>query len=126
MNRITAAVILLITVTVLSATALVLQYHTTSKLIDDCDRLIATYQSGDIDTCRKEAQAFSDGLKDDMRLFPFFLRHERMETVFQEAAALPYLISDDDHADFFSSVSSLRMQLEILMDNEWPTPENIL
>ncbi len=125
MNRILTAVLLLTVVAVLSITALILQHHTTSKLIDDCDRLIATYQSGDMDACRKEAQSFSDGLQDDMRLFPFFLRHERMETVFQDAAALPYLIGDD-HADFFSAVSSLRMQLEILMDNEWPTPENIL
>ncbi len=126
MKRVGIALALLAVVIVLSGGALILQRTATRKLIASCDELMIIYQNEDIETCREAARSLSRDLEDDMRWFPFFLKHERMESIFQQAGALPYLVSDDDPADFFSSLAAIRVQLEILMDNEWPTPENIL
>ncbi len=126
MKRVGIAVALLAVVVILSGGALLLQRHTTNGLIDFCDRLIELYRSGDIEACREAARALSDDLEKDMQWFPFFLKHERMESIFQQAGSLPYLVSDDDPADFFSTLAAMRVQLEILMDNEWPTPGNIM
>ena len=49
-----------------------------------------------------------------------------MESIFQQAGALPYLVNDDDPADFFAALATIRVQLGTLMDNEWPTPSNIM
>lgn len=126
MKRVGIAVALLIVVIILSGGALLLQHTATDRLITSCDELIELYQSGNIDACRQAARELSDSLANDMRWFPFFLKHERMEGIFQQAGSLPYLVNDDDPADFFSTLAAMRVQLEILMDNEWPTPENIM
>jgi len=126
MKRVRIAVALLAVVVVLSGGALMLQHRATRALVASCNELIEIYESGDIDGCRKAAEELSARLEKDMRWFPFFLKHERMESIFQQAGALPHLVNDDDPADFFSSLAIMRVQLEILMDNEWPTPENIM
>lgn len=126
MKRIYIAVALLVIVAALSTAALWLQHATTDKLLAACDHVLEIYESGDIDACRTAATELSDHLAEDMRWFPFFLEHERMESVFQQAAALPYVIDDNDPADFLSALAAMRVQLEILMDNEWPSAENIL
>ncbi len=126
MNRVWIAVALLAVVIGLSGGALWLQYRATTHLTDECDTLMDIYQSGDIKGCRQAARKLSDRFEDDMRWFPFFLKHERMEVLFQNVGALPYLVSDDDPADFFATLAAVRVQLETLMDNEWPTPENIM
>lgn len=126
MKRIYIAVALLVLVAALSGASLWLQNTVTTKLLAACDNVIAVYESGDMDACRTAATELSEHMEDNMRWFPFFLEHERMETIFQQAAALPHLIDDNDPADFLTAVAAIRMQLEILMDNEWPTAENIL
>ena len=126
MKRIGIAVVLLAIVIVLSGGALLLQRHATEHLIGACDEMVTIYQSGDIERCRASAEAFSDDLEEDMKWFPFFLAHERMESIFQQAGALPYLVNDDDPADFFAALATIRVQLGTLMDNEWPTPANIM
>lgn len=126
MKRVGIAAVLLAVVVILSGGAILLQHHATERLVASCDNLIALYQSGDIDACREAARELSDNLETDMKWFPFFLKHERMESIFQQAGSLPYLVSDDDPADFFATLAAMRVQLEILMDNEWPTPENIM
>ncbi len=126
MKRIIIAFSLLLTVAALSIAALWQQSVVTAQLLEDCDRLVTVYEAGDIAACRTVTAQFSSQLKERMRLFPFFLHHERMESIFQQAATLPHLINDNDPADYASAISSLKMQLQILMDNEWPVPENIL
>lgn len=126
MKRIYVAVALLGVVAILSTTALLLQYSATTKLLAACEHVIAVYESGDMAACREAANELSDHLEEDMRWFPFFLKHERMESIFQQAAALPHVVDDNDPADFLSAIAAMRMQLEILLDNEWPTAENIL
>ncbi len=126
MKRIVIALILLVLVTGLSIAALWQQAVVTDQLLTSCDELISIYESGDIPACRRASERFFNNLEERMTLFPFFLRHERIETIYQQAAAIPHLIDDNDPADFLSAVSSVRMQLKILMDNEWPTPQNIL
>ena len=126
MTRIIIAVALLLTVTALSIAALWQQATVTEQLLTDCDRLVALYEAGDMATCQKETTAFSAHLQERMKLFPFFLHHDRLETIYQQAATLPHLINDNDPADYATTVSSLKMQLQILMDSEWPVPENIL
>ncbi len=126
MKRIYIAFALLLTVAVLSGGALWLQNSVTEKLLTACEHVITVYESGDMAACREAANELSDHLEDDMRWFPFFLQHARMESIFQQAAALPHLIDDNDPADFLSAVAAIKMQLEILMDNEWPTAPNIL
>ena len=126
MKRILIACIILATVASFSGGALWHQQITTDKLLSDCDQLVALYQSGDSTGAMQAADAFPALLQDEMRWFPFFLRHERIEAIYQQAATLPLLVEQRDNADFLSTVSSIRMQLEILMDSEWPTPENIL
>lgn len=126
MKRISIAVGLLVVVLVLSSGALLLQNHATNRLIDTCNELVEMYQRGDIEMCRESARALSENLEKEMRWFPFFLGHNRMEIIFQQTDALPYLVNDDDPADFFAALASIRVQLRTLMDNEWPTPENIL
>lgn len=126
MTRIIIAVLLLIAVTALSTAALWQQSTVTEHLLSDCDRLVALYEAGDLEVCRNETASFAAHLQDRMTLFPFFLHHDRLETIFQQAATLPHLINDNDPADYASAISSLKMQLQILMDSEWPVPENIL
>lgn len=126
MKRIYIAFALLLAVAVLSGGALWLQSAATAKLLTACEHVITVYESGDTAACREAANELSAHLEEDMRWFPFFLKHERMESIFQQAAALPHVIDDNDPADFLSAVAAMQMQLEILMDNEWPTPENIL
>lgn len=126
MKRVLIAFILLAAVAAMSGGALWLQNRVTDDLIVACDELIALYESDDIAACRVAAEDLSKRLEEDMRWFPFFLRHERMESVFQQAAALPHLVDDNDPADLMAGISSIRMQLQILMDNEWPLPENIM
>lgn len=126
MKRILIACLILALVAGLSGGALWLQHDTTEQLLTDCDRLVALYRSGNIAAAMQAADEFPVLLQDKMRWFPFFLRHERLETVYQQAAALPLLVETRDDADFLSTVSSIRMQLEILMDGEWPNLENIL
>lgn len=126
MKRVLIAVILLVVVTIMSGGALWWQQRTTTALLDACDEIITLYESGDINACRSATQELSKRLEDDTQLFPFFLRHERLESMFQQAAALPHLVDDNDPADLMAGISSVRMQLQILMDNEWPSPENIL
>lgn len=126
MKRVWIAFALLIVVIGMSAGALILQHRATDHLITACNDLITIYQSGDIEACREAAQELSSNLEKDMRWFPFFLKHERMESIFQQAGSLPYLVSDDDPADFFATLAAMRVQLEILMDTEWPIPENIM
>lgn len=126
MKRVIVAVILLGLVTALSIGALWEQHRVTASLLDTCQELEQLYDSGDTARCFRLASEFSDGLKEQTRMFPFFLRHERLEPVFQHASSLPHLIADEDPADFRTSLSAIRIQLEILMDNEWPLPENIL
>ncbi len=126
MKRVTIAIVLLAVVAVMSGAALWWQQRTTEALLTACDEIITLYESGDIAACREATADLTARLEDDTRLFPFFLRHERMESVFQQAAALPHLVDDNDPADLMAGISSVRMQLQILMDNEWPSPENIL
>ncbi len=126
MNRLWIAVALLCVVTMLCTLGLWVQAATTDRLLHACDNLIDIYESGDTNRCRVAAEDFFSRLKTDIRWFPFFLRHERMESIFQQAAALPYLVEEDDKADFFSTVAAVRMQLEILLNSERPRPENIL
>ena len=126
MKRIRIAVALLALVIALSIGALSLQNRATERLIDRCNELVDIYQHGDVEECRRKAQKLSEDMDKDMRWFPFFLEHERMESIFQQAGALPYLVDDNDPADFFAALASIRVQLGILMDSEWPTPENIL
>ncbi len=126
MKRIRIAAALLCLVTLLSILGLWYQQRTTDRLLHACDDLLNIYESGDTNRCRVAAETFFSDLEKDIRWFPFFLRHERMESVFQHAAALPHLVDEDDQADFFSTVAAIRMQLEILLDNERPLPENIL
>lgn len=126
MKRVGIAIALLAVVVFLSGGALLLQNDATDRLIASCDELVTLYQSGDVNACRDAARKLSNNLEENMRWFPFFLKHERMESIFQQAGSLPYLVSDDDPADFFSTLAAMRVQLEILMDNEWPTPENIM
>ena len=126
MKRILIACLILTLVTALSGGALWLQQRTTDQLLADCDRLVALYQGDDREAAMQAADTFPALLQDEMRWFPFFLRHERIEAIYQQAATLPLLVENRDDADFLSTVSSIRMQLEILMDSEWPNPENIL
>ena len=126
MKRIRIAVGLLALVITLSIGALWLQSRATGRLIDACNELIDIYQRGDIDECRRKAQELSENMDKEMRWFPFFLAHDRMEIIFQQAGSLPYLVNDDDPADFFAALASIRVQLRVLMDNEWPIPDNIL
>ncbi len=126
MKRVIIAVLLLALVAALCIGALWEQQRVTASLVDACNELEAIYDRGDTALCRREAEALSSRIEEDTRLFPFFLRHERMETIFQHAAALPHLIDDEDPADFRTSLSAIRIQLEILLDNEWPLPGNIL
>ncbi len=126
MKRVWIAVVLLTVVIVLCIGALSLQSRVTERLIDRCYELVDIYQQGDVEGCRQKARELSENMDKEMRWFPFFLEHERMESIFQQAGALPYLVSDDDPADFFAALASIRVQLQILMDNEWPTPDNIL
>ena len=126
MKRIRIAVGLLAVVIALSIGALVLQNRATGRLIDACNELVDIYQRGDVDECRRKAQELSENMDKEMRWFPFFLAHDRMEIIFQQAGALPYLVNDDDPADFFAALASIRVQLRVLMDNEWPIPDNIL
>jgi len=126
MKRVGIALALLALVVLLSSGALFLQRRATDHLIEACDEMITIYRSGDTERCRKKAEEFSQDLEQDMRWFPFFLAHERMESIFQQAGALPYLVNDDDPADFFAALATIRVQLGTLMDNEWPTPSNIL
>lgn len=126
MKRIGIAVGLLLVVIVLSGAGLLLQHHATQKLIADCDTLETLYESGDTDQCRIAAEDFSANLESAMRWFPFFLRHERLETVYTQAATLPFLAADEDRSDFMSALAAIRMQLQIVLDSEYPTLQNIL
>ena len=126
MNRLWIAVALLGVVALLCTLGLWVQSTTTDRLLHACDDLLNIYESGDTNRCRVAAENFFSQLETDIRWFPFFLRHERMESIFQQAAALPNLVEEDDKADFFSTVAAIRMQLEILLENERPLPENIL
>jgi len=126
MKRIRIAAALLCIVAILCALGWWNQQTVTTRLLHACDDLLNIYESGDTNRCRVAAESFFSDLEKDIRWFPFFLRHERMETIFQQAAALPYLVEEDDKADFFSTVATIRMQLEILLENERPLPENIL
>lgn len=126
MKRVIVAVLLLGIAAALCIGALWEQQRVTVALLGACDELEALYDRGATEDCLRRAEALSSRIEEDTRLFPFFLRHERMETIFQHAAALPHLIDDEDPADFRTSLSAIRIQLEILLDNEWPLPENIL
>jgi len=126
MKRIWIAFALLGVVAALGAGALWQQKTVTDRLIAACDELIVLYEQGDIEACHAAAEKLSENLEEETRLFPFFLRHERMEDIFYDASTLPYIIRDNDPADFMSAVASMRMQLEVLLDNEWPVPENVL
>ena len=126
MKRVWIAIALLLIVVGLSGGALWIQHRATDHLIASCDALVNLYQQGKLEQCRQSAKELSDDLEKHMRWFPFFLKHERMESIFQQAGTLPYLVNNDEAADFFSSLTVMRVQLAILMDNEWPTPENIL
>lgn len=126
MKRVGVAAVLVALVIVLCVGELWLQQRATDRLLIACDEMVLLYESGDSEQCTQAARQFPKELEKAMRWFPFFLRHERMETVFQQASTLPYLVNDNDPADFMSAISSIRMQLEILLDNEWPTLENIL
>ena len=126
MKRVSIAIALLAFVIALSIGVLFLQDHVTDRLINACNELVTIYQSGDVEQCREKAQALSDNMEKEMRWFPFFLAHDRMESIFQQAGALPYLVNDDDPADFFSALATIRVQLGVLRDSERPTPENIL
>lgn len=125
MKRVIVAVFLLCVVTAMSIGALWELRSVTTSLLEDCDALIALQQRGDLDACREAAEHLNATLEERARWFPFFLRHERIEEVFRHAAALPDLIRDDDEADFLTEVSSMRMQLEILLDSEVPSLANI-
>ncbi len=125
MKRVWVAIVLLVIVAVLSGGSLWLQQRTTARLVDECNALLDTYEGGDLERCRRMAEDFSAHLEEEMRWFPFFLHHQRMEPIFQQAAALPHFISDEDAADFTAGVCSVRMQLEIMMDSEWPLLENV-
>ncbi len=126
MKRIYIAFILLLLVAALSGGALWLQNSVTDKLLAACEHVITVYETDGAKACREAANELSQRLEDDMQWFPFFLQHARMESIFQQAAALPHLIDDNDPADFLGAVAAIKMQLEILMDNEWPTAPNIL
>ncbi|MBR5134047.1 MAG: DUF4363 family protein [Clostridia bacterium] len=126
MKRIYIAFVLLGIVAVLALGALWNQQRVTARLTAACDELIDLYDRGDLAACRDASQRFNDDLEEYTRLFPFFLRHERIEDIFYQSSTLPHILDDDDAADFMSTVAAIRMQLEILMDNEWPLPENIL
>ncbi len=125
MKRVIVAAILLCVVTAMSVGALWELRRVTSELLETCDTLIALQKQGDLDACKNAAEHLNATLEERVRWFPFFLRHERIEEVFQHAAALPDLIRDDDEADFLTEASALRMQLEILLDSEVPSLENI-
>ncbi len=126
MKRVYIAIGLLALVVAMSVGALLLQNRTTERLIDSCNELIEIYQRGEVEECRRKAQELSENMEQEMRWFPFFLAHDRMESIFQQAGALPYLVSDDDPADFFSALAVIRVQLGVLRDSELPTPENIM
>ena len=125
MKRVIVAVSLLCIVTAMSVGSLWEQRRVTEDLLAQCDTLIALQKRGELGACQEAARQLNDTLKDRVRWFPFFLRHERIEEVFQHAAALPDLIRDDDTADFFTEIAAMRMQLEILLDSEVPSLENI-
>ena len=82
MKRVRIAVALLAVVIAFSIGALWIQNRATERLIDTCNELIAVYQSGDIEGCRKKARELSETMDKDMRWFPFFLGHDRMESIF--------------------------------------------